>query len=183
MDHSKQQEANEPRDEQAQTVQYCSFHPGVETGLSCSKCDKHICTRCMVQAPVGIRCRECANVQKLPTFDVQPSYYMRASVAGGLTGFCSGLVWGIIIAILSYPALSWVLALGVGHLVGESVSIATNRKRGQGLIVVAGASLLIALITAGIIEIGVFRWMFGGLFGIMALVIALFAAINRVRVR
>jgi membrane associated rhomboid family serine protease len=35
---------------------YCYRHPKRETGLSCSVCERPICTECMTMAPVGIRC-------------------------------------------------------------------------------------------------------------------------------
>ena len=35
---------------------YCYRHPDRETGLSCSECDRPICTDCATFAPVGIRC-------------------------------------------------------------------------------------------------------------------------------
>ena len=37
---------------------YCYRHPKRETGLSCSVCERPICTECMTMAPVGIRCPE-----------------------------------------------------------------------------------------------------------------------------
>jgi membrane associated rhomboid family serine protease len=37
---------------------YCYRHPDRETGLSCSVCERPICTDCMTMAPVGIRCPE-----------------------------------------------------------------------------------------------------------------------------
>ena len=37
---------------------YCYRHPNRETGLSCSVCERPICTECMTMAPVGIRCPE-----------------------------------------------------------------------------------------------------------------------------
>jgi membrane associated rhomboid family serine protease len=36
----------------------CYRHPDRVTGLSCSECDRPICTECMTMAPVGIRCPE-----------------------------------------------------------------------------------------------------------------------------
>jgi membrane associated rhomboid family serine protease len=39
-------------------VAYCYRHPDRETGLSCSVCERPICTECMTMAPVGIRCPE-----------------------------------------------------------------------------------------------------------------------------
>ena len=37
---------------------FCYRHPDRETGLSCSVCERPICTECMTMAPVGIRCPE-----------------------------------------------------------------------------------------------------------------------------
>lgn len=39
----------------------CYRHPGRETALSCSNCERPICTDCVTQTPVGLRCPECAG--------------------------------------------------------------------------------------------------------------------------
>jgi membrane associated rhomboid family serine protease len=39
----------------------CYRHKDRETLVSCSNCDRPICTSCMVQAAVGVRCPECAG--------------------------------------------------------------------------------------------------------------------------
>ncbi len=39
----------------------CYRHPSRETGLSCSNCGRPICTDCMTQTPVGVRCPECSG--------------------------------------------------------------------------------------------------------------------------
>jgi membrane associated rhomboid family serine protease len=44
----------------------CYRHPRVETGLSCSNCERPICTDCLVQGPVGHRCPECAGIPTGP---------------------------------------------------------------------------------------------------------------------
>ncbi|HUC34739.1 MAG TPA: rhomboid family intramembrane serine protease [Gaiellaceae bacterium] len=49
--------------EQTQTM-VCYRHPSNETAITCSNCGRPICTECMVFAPVGIKCPECAG---LPT--------------------------------------------------------------------------------------------------------------------
>lgn len=40
---------------------YCYRHPDVETRVSCSSCDRPICTDCMTPTPVGMRCPECSR--------------------------------------------------------------------------------------------------------------------------
>jgi membrane associated rhomboid family serine protease len=46
--------------EQTQTM-VCYRHPKTETAVTCSNCERPICTECMVFASVGIKCPECAG--------------------------------------------------------------------------------------------------------------------------
>lgn len=39
----------------------CYRHPGRDTNVSCSSCDRPICPDCMISTPVGMRCPECAR--------------------------------------------------------------------------------------------------------------------------
>ncbi|MGW0576894.1 rhomboid family intramembrane serine protease [Streptomyces sp. NPDC002920] len=39
----------------------CYRHPGVETGVRCTRCERPICPECMVNASVGFHCPECAR--------------------------------------------------------------------------------------------------------------------------
>ena len=45
----------------------------------------------MVQAPVGIRCREHGKAAPMPTFDVGPTYYARAIGVGVAVGVAVGV--------------------------------------------------------------------------------------------
>ena len=60
----------------------CEAHPDVETNLRCGKCDKPICPKCMVETPVGARCRECARINKLPTFQISSKQLLLSSCVG-----------------------------------------------------------------------------------------------------
>ena len=166
-----------------QTLPRCVFHPEEETGLSCSRCDRPICVRCMVQAPVGIRCRECAAVQKLPTFDVQPSFYLRAVLVGGTVSVLTGLTWGFIVQVAPYPYLAGLLSLLVGYAVGESISVSTNRKRGNGLMVLAGCYVGVSLCAAWLVNDDMFRLVLtgGSFIPLLLLGLAGYIAVYRLR--
>ena len=122
----------------------CTFHPEVETGLACGKCGQYICPRCMIQTPVGARCRDCAQVTRHPTYDVSTGYYLRASGASVIVGIVGGILWALTLGI---PFLPWLLAGGAGFAVGEAVSLMSNRKRGRGLIVIAVVGVTISVLT------------------------------------
>lgn len=177
MEQPQQEEYQSPRQEQAYGIYRCSTHPDVETGLACGTCGKYICPRCMIQTPVGARCGDCARVTRHPTFDVTPSYYLRASVAGGVVGVVAGVVWGWG-SLLGIPFLPWLLAIGTGYAVGEVISMVSNRKRGSGLAVVAGVSLTLAVISS----LTVASWsLASNIFWLLLVALAFYTAINRVR--
>ncbi|MBI2849351.1 MAG: hypothetical protein HYX88_04395 [Chloroflexi bacterium] len=124
----------------------CVHHPGVETLLTCGKCGQPICTRCVIQTPVGIRCHQCAQLKSLPTFDLSISHYLRAIGAGILLALVSGIAWSFFLGSFVYI---WI-ALAVGYLTGEVVSLSVNRKRGTGLKIIAGTSVFLSyLISRG----------------------------------
>ena len=153
----------------------CHRHLGTETRLTCGKCGKLICARCVIHHPVGIRCRECTNVRGLPTFRVTTRHYIYA----GLVSLGLGVVGGGMLAILSLVGLSLLLRLflmvGIGYVVGEGVSAVTNHKRGIGLQVVAGGGVVVSAII-GVTSVGDL------IFSIFPLAIAVFVAARRVGV-
>jgi len=53
-----------PYETQAPQGTHCYRHPDRETLLSCSNCERPICTSCMREAAVGVRCPECAGGPK-----------------------------------------------------------------------------------------------------------------------
>lgn len=117
----------------------CTFHPHVETMLRCGRCERPLCSRCVVQTPVGIRCRDCARLRRLPTYHVSLANYAVATAVAAILAFCLGALWAL------FPwrgFFIFLLAIGVGYLVGEGVSFAVNRKRGLFLQVIAGAGVV-----------------------------------------
>jgi hypothetical protein len=93
-----------------------------------------------VQTPVGSRCRACARVRRLPTYDVRPRFLLRGAVAG----LAAAAVGAILMGFLPLRGL-FLLVLGglYGYLVAEAISAATNRKRGASLGWVAVATIFV----------------------------------------
>lgn len=121
----------------------CATHPNVETELGCGKCGKPICPRCLVYTPVGTRCRECANLRKLPQYNISASYLARSVVASLAAGAVLGTIWAILFGF-SVGLFSLLAGLGVGYCVGEAVSVAANRKVGTPLQAIAVAGVVLA---------------------------------------
>ena len=155
-------------------TKYCARHPDTETNLSCGKCGIQVCPRCMVHAHVGIRCPDCARVRPVPTYDVSGAMLARAIGAGAALA-----IVGTTIVIASYRffvpiPLLWALIGGLGYVVGEGISVAANRKRGQRLKFVAAGAVLVA-VTAITFATGVTL----SLFGLLASGVAFYVAVNR----
>lgn len=155
----------------------CDKHPKVETNLSCGKCGKPICPKCLVQTPVGVRCPECANLKSLPTYQVSTGYYLRAIGVGIGIAIACGLAWWAIYFILPFFFLRFFVAAGAGYAIGEVISYSVNRKRGTGLAIVSGFSAAFAFAIAN-----VFLTSFGlNLWGLLVLAVTIFVTIIRVR--
>ena len=175
MDQSSQTEQ-----EIHQTL-HCHWHPDVETALSCSRCGKSVCTQCMVQANVGIRCKECGKAVRIPTFDVTPSYYARAAGAGLAGAVGGGILWGVFNVMFGgIPFLPFLIAMGIGYGVGELISLAVNRKRGNGLAWIAGGSVVLAFLFSWPILPFSFVGI-GFLFRLFSVGIGVYMAVQRVR--
>ena len=106
---------------------YCFNHPKEPTYLRCGKCERPICARCRVHTPVGFRCFECANLQVLPTYAIDPAVYVKGAVFGLVAGGLAGVLMGL------FPGFEFWAALLMGVIVPEAVAFASNQKRGPGL--------------------------------------------------
>jgi uncharacterized membrane protein YvbJ len=56
--HEYQTTASEASSEEGK---FCYRHPKESTSLSCGRCEKPICTKCVIIGPAGPRCKECAK--------------------------------------------------------------------------------------------------------------------------
>ena len=176
-------EQPQQREQQHEDTDRCYWHSDVETGLSCSRCGKHICPQCMVQAPVGIRCKECGKSARMPTYDVQAIHYVKAVAVSVVAAVAGGALWWVADLALTMilnariPMVTALLAVPLGYGVGELTSWAVNRKRGTGLAWIAGSSVAVAFL----IYLRLPGPFFGGLFGLLFVALGVLLAIQRVR--
>jgi len=119
----------------------CAYHPNVETNLSCGKCGKPICPKCMVETPVGARCPDCAKVAKLPTYRLSTKNYLIAAGTALGMAIAGGFVWGLLRGFLPFIFVNLLLAGGVGYAIGEVVGRSVNRKRGSWLALIGGIAI------------------------------------------
>ena len=161
---------------------YCARHPQVETRLACNKCDTPICPQCLVHTPVGARCPDCAQLQRLPTYDVRGVMLMRAAVIGAALAGVTGSLWGLVFfEIFRIPFLPWIATAGIGYVIGEGISVFVNRRRGRALQYVAAGSMVLSYVVAGLVSPLVFKFTFPDIFFLLMLGVGAYVAASRVR--
>ncbi|MFJ4469907.1 rhomboid family intramembrane serine protease [Streptomyces sp. NPDC089424] len=81
----------------AQSAPVCYRHPGRETGVRCTRCDRPICPDCMISASVGFQCPEC--VRGAAGTGHAPGASRPRTLAGGTVAADPRLVTKILIGI------------------------------------------------------------------------------------
>ncbi len=115
----------------------CSYHPDVDTEMSCAECGKPICPKEMVLTPVGYKCPECARPKRSQYQFVKPRQFALALAAGAGFGVVSGLLLG---------AIHWggfLLGILWGSLTAEVVRRASGGHRGGTVGAIAAGSIVL----------------------------------------
>ena len=119
-------------DEIRDDVMYCERHKKTPTNVRCGRCDTPVCPRCLVFAPVGVRCRDCGKPTKLPQYQVSLPLLLRTLAASLVVGAAGGVALSFVWAYLG-EFFYLIAAAGVGYVVSEATSFAAQRKRGPAL--------------------------------------------------
>jgi hypothetical protein len=124
-------------------VEYCTRHPAREATLHCIRCNRPMCTDCVVPTPTGYMCKECTRKQEDRFFTSTNADYPIVFVIcaiGNLIGCVGGMYLG-----------GWWFGIfiggGLGSIFGTLARNATGRRVGRhsAKIAVAGAILGAAL--------------------------------------
>ncbi len=120
----------------------CVCGSGIKTRLRCSRCGKPICYECMVESPVGFRCRDCASGPTISVYRTSSQLLIRALAAGTVVAIGVGILWGY------FPAWGFYMALLLGFGTAEAMAWAAKYKRGRELQVTAFGAMAIGLVVS-----------------------------------
>ncbi|NQT47416.1 MAG: hypothetical protein HQ578_00420 [Chloroflexi bacterium] len=159
----------------------CAAHPQVETNLTCSRCGTPICPKCLIQTPVGARCRKCAGLKRLPTYEITPKQYVKAVVVGLGSSVVVGIAWAALWGFLWF--FNFFLAAGAGYAIGEILSRSVNRRRGLLLEIIAGLCVVVSYMVANVgLSAGVLTFFTDfGLWDLLIVAIGIMVAVGRLR--
>jgi membrane associated rhomboid family serine protease len=101
------------RREHCPAMAVCTRHPEEQTYLACAGCDRAFCYRCLIQGPVGSKCRDCSR-------GIAPTATKRERLAVTAAGV-SGQRYVAANAVLALVLGANVLMLGVSQ--GSGVSL------------------------------------------------------------
>jgi len=125
-------------------VARCSYHPNVETELSCTECGKPICPKEMVLTPVGYKCPEHARPAKGQYTFVKPKQLAMAVAAGAVVGIGGAFL----VAAIGYGG--FLIGIAWGALASEAIRRASGGHRGTTVGSVAAGSIALGSLVAGV---------------------------------
>jgi hypothetical protein len=164
-----------------ETAHYCATHPDVETELACGKCGKFICPRCMVQTPVGARCRDCAQLRRPPMYTLDTVSILRVFGAALGVGAAVGLLWGLLVP--GFGLLGFFLifiGMFAGYGMANVVEWAGGRKRGPLVQAAAVAGIVLAYVVRNL-ALTESPFIVNDIWGLIFVGIAAVVAWNRLR--
>lgn len=136
----------------------CYRHPDRETLLSCSNCERPICTQCMTQAPVGVRCPECSGARTGPAAAARRHMPRAATGAAVATGVLVAL--NVLVYLAEMAQGVGVRGVGGSQLVQDGAVYGPAIADGEWWRMITGGFL-----HASVIHVGFnmyLLWMLGG---------------------
>jgi hypothetical protein len=159
----------------------CVNHPSRETALRCGKCGNPICTRCVIQTPVGGRCRTCANLRRLPQYDVDLPLFLRSALAGLAVSI---VAWWLLAYV---PSLRFFFSIFAGLAIGEVMSRLARRRSNLVLEAAAVSVVILGFAAVEAVHPGTgdafsrFGGGYGATYEIVPIVFASIAAVVKLR--
>lgn len=124
----------------AQTM-HCYRHPNRETRVSCATCGRPICTECMHQTEVGIKCPDDARLPRGARAGVMKPNQVAKSFLAGAAVAIVGIP--VVLILLQLP-FSWLLSALAGYGAGTLIHRAGGRNGGPLAMSIAGVAVSIA---------------------------------------
>ncbi len=150
---------------------HCYRHPKRETRVSCATCGRPICTECMRQTEVGIKCPDDARLPRSARTGVmKPNQILKTLLAG--VGIAAVGIFVVAYVLFALP-FTLLISAAAGYGAGTFINRAGGRNGGTVAILVSVAATAIPFIVVlgpGLLE-GVFNPI-----RLVAMVIAMIAA-------
>lgn len=128
---------------------------------------------------VGARCPACAPRRKLPQLELSPLFLLRGAAATAVAGALLGVAWWVLLPG-GFGFFSIFIGMGLGYGVAECVSMATNRKFGPPLQMIAALGVLLAYVIRNLLTDGAVV-LTGDIYGYISVIVGVIVAAGRLR--
>lgn len=130
----------------------CTRHPDRETYRICGRCERPFCPDCLVDTPVGGRCRECARPARSARLIIEWwRWPLIAAVA-----LAMALVFGGIASTISLFGL--LLAYLGGAMIGQAALAASHRRPGAPLALVTVVCAVVGALLSEPMRLALITW-------------------------
>ncbi len=121
----------------------CYRHPDRETRVSCATCGRPICTECMVQTEVGIKCPDDAQLPRGARAGVMKRDQIAKSFLAGIAVALLGAL--IVYYVLPQIGFGRLILSGLaGYLAGIFIHRAGGRNGGPLAMAISGVAVAVA---------------------------------------
>jgi hypothetical protein len=114
---------------------HCYRHPKRETRVSCATCGRPICTECMRQTEVGIKCPDDARLPRGARAGVMKPNQILSSVLAGVAVAAVGVPF--VAFLLFQLPFTWLISAAAGYGAGTLINRAGGRNGGPVAIAVS----------------------------------------------
>jgi hypothetical protein len=121
---------------------HCYRHPNRETRVTCSTCDRPICTECMRTTPVGVKCPDDARLPRGARAGVMKPNQIAKTFVAGLAVALVGIP--LVLFVLPVLPFSWLISAVAGYGAGTLVYRAGGRNGGTLAVAVSVVAVLVA---------------------------------------
>jgi len=124
----------------------CYRHPNRETRVTCSTCDRPICTECMTTTPVGVKCPDDARLPRGARAGVMKPAQIAKTFLAGLAVVLVGIPF-VLFVLYSLP-FQWLVSAAAGYGAGTLIFRVGGRNGGPLAIAVSVISTAIPFVVA-----------------------------------
>lgn len=124
----------------------CTFHPSVETRLTCSECETPICPKCAIPYEVGQKCKRCAGKTQSHLLQVSVKDIVLAATLATFLGWAYGTA--AMLFPMPFLFLKVLIAYWLGHLSGQLIQRSMRHKMGTPLFVSTLLGGMMGLLTS-----------------------------------
>ena len=163
------------------TLKTCFWHPLEQTLLSCGRCGKSICLKCMRHHVVGIRCKDCEQ------FLVPPKYRLTLNLfVLGLLASLGSAVMASVFLFTSYVLfgmglLTLALSIALGYFSGRIISVAVRHHRGKAFQSLAVGSVILGFTAYLLLKFNFFGFAIMDTYEVIGVLLGSVVASSRLR--